>query len=68
MLHNTIEQDARSYRTPMNIHEKQVIANCSFAVCPRCKITLEREYQNYCDRCGQALKWQGYSQIRNKHT
>lgn len=29
----------------------------SFPVCPQCKITLEREYQKYCDRCGQCLDW-----------
>lgn len=29
----------------------------SFPVCPSCAITLEREYQAYCDRCGQRLEW-----------
>ena len=28
-----------------------------FPICPRCSITLEREYQNFCDRCGQRLDW-----------
>lgn len=31
-----------------------------YAVCPKCNCTVEREYQNYCDRCGQALNWQQY--------
>ena len=22
---------------------------------------MEREYQSYCDRCGQALDWKGFS-------
>jgi hypothetical protein len=25
--------------------------------CPRCDVTLERDYQSYCDRCGQCLDW-----------
>lgn len=29
-------------------------------VCPRCHITLEREFLAYCDRCGQHLGWKGY--------
>ena len=33
----------------------------SFPVCPRCQLTMEREYQSYCDRCGQALDWKGFS-------
>ena len=37
-------RDARSYVT-------------GFYVCPWCKITLEREYMSYCDRCGQRLDW-----------
>lgn len=33
-----------------------------FPVCPHCLATMEREYQNYCDRCGQCLDW---SQFKN---
>lgn len=33
----------------------------SFPVCPQCGITLEREYQAYCDRCGQCLSWKAFS-------
>ena len=29
----------------------------SYPVCPNCDISLEREYQNFCDRCGQCLDW-----------
>ena len=28
-----------------------------YPVCPRCKISMEREYMNFCDRCGQKLSW-----------
>ena len=33
----------------------------SYALCPGCGTTLEREYQHYCDRCGQHLSWKHYS-------
>lgn len=33
----------------------------AFPVCPRCGISMEREYQSYCDRCGQCLDWKDLS-------
>ena len=33
----------------------------AFVICPRCQLTIEREYQSFCDRCGQALNWSGFS-------
>lgn len=35
----------------------------TFPVCPKCGITLEREYQPFCDRCGQCLNWKSFSEI-----
>ena len=35
--------------------------------CPYCQKTLEREYQHYCDRCGQQLKWSSLRKIKYKH-
>ena len=32
-----------------------------YPVCPYCKLTLDREYQHFCDRCGQELDWKDYS-------
>ena len=29
-------------------------------ICPRCGITMEREFMSYCDRCGQCLGWKHY--------
>ena len=29
----------------------------SAPICPRCDCTLDREYMQYCDRCGQRLSW-----------
>jgi len=32
----------------------------TYPVCPQCRLTLEREYQSYCDRCGQRLGWKSF--------
>ena len=50
-----------SYRTPMMITELMEFPTMrgvnAYYICPRCGITLDREYQSYCDRCGQHLDW-----------
>ena len=50
-----------AFRSPMRVSAIRAFRHASglitFPVCPRCQITLEREYQAYCDRCGQALNW-----------
>lgn len=35
----------------------------AFPLCPRCGLPLEREYQNFCDRCGQKLGWKHLNRI-----
>lgn len=32
----------------------------SYPICPRCDCTLDREYMQYCDRCGQRLSWERF--------
>lgn len=36
-------------------------ASTGYYVCPNCNCTFEREYQSYCDRCGQKLAWTDFS-------
>lgn len=59
---------ALSYRRPMRIRELMVFPDMrpmdSYYVCPRCQITLEREFVKYCDRCGQCLDWTTYQQAK----
>ena len=51
-----------AFRRPMAIVAiKQFGSGETYPVCPRCRITMEREYQNFCDRCGQALDWRQYA-------
>ena len=51
-----------SYRSPLEVCETVYYRklNVYFALCPRCKVTIEREYQAFCDRCGQCLSWVPY--------
>lgn len=43
---------------PMRVrHVLRLPSGYTYPICPACRITLEREYQSYCDRCGQYLNW-----------
>jgi len=43
---------------------RQLRSGDAYPVCPQCGISLEREYQHFCDRCGQCLDWKGYKQAK----
>lgn len=49
------------YRMKMPVTEVMLFPDRnSYYVCPRCHITMEREFMSFCDRCGQHLDWKGY--------
>lgn len=51
-------KELEGYRLPLAVSEIRLFRNGdAFPVCPRCRVTLNREYQSYCDRCGQRLDW-----------
>ncbi len=54
------------YRHPMDVTEVVYFPSgaSTFPRCPRCAATLEREYMNYCDRCGQKLDWKHFSKAK----
>ena len=56
--------EEKSYRTPMRIEVLRAYRSggslFTYPVCPRCDCTMEREYQAFCDRCGQRLSWKGF--------
>ncbi|MCI8551908.1 MAG: hypothetical protein HFF56_02765 [Lawsonibacter sp.] len=57
-----------SYRTTMPVTQIRLFpSDGAYPVCPRCAISLDREYQRFCDRCGQRLGWQGYKKARIIH-
>lgn len=49
--------EAGSYRRPCFVRESVHFSDTAYPLCPRCRRPMEREYQQYCDRCGQALNW-----------
>lgn len=60
-----------SFRRPMQVRE--YILHCdtfgyesAYYLCPRCDVTTERDYQAYCDRCGQSLNWTRISQAERR--
>ena len=48
---------AESYRISMEVTHLRKYRTTAYYICPRCKITIEREFMVYCDRCGQHLSW-----------
>lgn len=61
--HNLSETiDLVSYRRPLPITEVVVLKSGScYPRCPRCRLSIDREYMNYCDRCGQRLEWREFA-------
>jgi uncharacterized paraquat-inducible protein A len=63
--------DLASYRNPRQISEVVVFQShtgpTGYYVCPRCDITLDREFMAYCDRCGQCLNWKGYRKAKVRY-
>ena len=60
-----IIQRELSFRTPMtvtHVHKVPYLSGfTTYPICPRCEMTFEREYQPFCDHCGQRLHWKGFS-------
>ena len=55
-----MRRSAEDFRRPMTVRRMRLFANGDcYPVCPRCGLTLERDYQAFCDRCGQHLGWKG---------
>lgn len=56
------------FRVPMAVTQIRLRdLDGAFPVCPQCKVSLEREHQRFCDRCGQRLNWKGYKRAEIIH-
>lgn len=57
----TIDCNEAAYRLPLAVQKILILpGGYTYPVCPKCGITLEREYMSFCDRCGQRLDWREY--------
>ena len=57
-----------TYRIPMRVKEVCSFKwGVEFPRCPRCETTMEREYQLFCDRCGQRLNWSRFDECEVKY-
>jgi hypothetical protein len=58
-----------AYRYPIVVSEYRLYQEAFgreyiYYYCPRCDITLNREFQFFCDRCGQRLNWKHIDKAR----
>ena len=58
------QEAAASFRMPMSVTRLRKYRNAAYYICPRCSISIEREFMAYCDRCGQCLCWKNYRKAR----
>lgn len=62
LLQSTLQ--ISSFRKPMAVTCVRLFHGAygmdRYPVCPRCDTTMEREYQHFCDRCGQCIGWNTY--------
>ena len=58
-------KEALSFREPQQVERViRFLDGFCFPVCPRCQVSLEREYSRFCDRCGQKLSWIGFKKAK----
>ena len=64
---------APTYRWPMRVTKAAVYQGgheriIAFPRCPRCSTPMEREYQCFCECCGQRLDWRTFQNGKNLPT
>ena len=60
--------NAYRYRLPIPVKEILLFdSGNSYPICPRCNSTIDREYMNFCDRCGQRLGWDFFYLAKTVH-
>ncbi len=60
---NEFVHEAVTYRQKLPINEIKLYEkeNSIYALCPRCRATIERDYLNYCSCCGQKIDWKNWT-------
>ena len=68
LRNRTASADAVSFRLPMPVTERLTFRNGGgFPICPRCDVSMEREYMRFCDRCGQRLNWRDFDNAKVRY-
>jgi len=63
-----VRNSAVLYRLPMQVTQViELTSGDSYPICPRCGCTMDREYMNFCDRCGQRLGWERFDFAETVH-
>ncbi|MCD7768930.1 MAG: helix-turn-helix domain-containing protein [Oscillospiraceae bacterium] len=56
------------FRIPLEVSEcigyQGLYGFTTYPICPQCQHSFDREYQEFCDRCGQRLCWRRYPGAR----
>ena len=61
------------FRSAIRVTEVMVFSSpyygeTEYYVCPRCGITIEREFMHFCDRCGQKLDWKDFQKAKKVYS
>ena len=50
-----------TFRVPMRVTTVRLFqSGDTYAVCPKCQLSLNREFMAFCDVCGQKLSWRQF--------
>lgn len=53
------------FRQQMPVTEVMIYSDGSgFYICPRCHVTMDKEFVEFCDCCGQHLGWKSYRKAK----
>ena len=53
------------FRQKMPITEVMIYSDgTGYYICPRCHVTMDREFVDFCDCCGQHLSWKNYRKAK----
>lgn len=53
------------FRQQMPVAEVMIYSDgTGYYICPRCHVTMDREFVDFCDCCGQHLSWKNYRKAK----
>jgi len=61
LKHKYDDREELTYRRSMPVKEFLIYSDDNaYPICPKCGSSMDREYQSFCDRCGQKLDWDNF--------